>query len=164
MSQKNLERRLRRISEAGRELGLGEPAYYMPKPKPEKKARYVRHSSNPNGFTTDEYQTATLLATEGASTCFAETKKGKKYLYPQIKVRMCDKEALLPAARALQHPILASRQKKTICPPHLFPPEGKGAWLIVVTGSPAQKAMQRLNPLLTTEFKRKWQQTEQRCQ
>jgi hypothetical protein len=72
-------------------------------------------------FTTEEAQTATLLVTEGSSLCIRE----RKWKYPRIVINMCDKEALIPAARVFKTKIIADRKKIIICPPHLFPPTEK---------------------------------------
>jgi len=166
----SLERRLRRIAEAGRELGLGEPTYYVPKPKAEKKPRYQRprsHSShNPDGFTTEEAQTATLILTEGYITCRTSkrvTNKTHIYRYPRIGISMCDREALLPAEKVLRTSIHGQKTKQKSCPIELYPPEGKGTWRLEVSGKKAQEIYNRLEPLLTTVAKTKWKKVKQAC-
>jgi len=82
-------------------------------------------------FTTDEIRTATLLVTEGTSTCVpARGKYPKTHYYPRLEIRMCDKEALKPAEKVLGTQITKQKTTKFECPPHLYPPDGKGIWLL----------------------------------
>ena len=50
-------------------------------------------------FTIDEAQTATPLVTEGTPGCHV-TRLG--YRSPRIRIRMCDRNALLPAERVFK--------------------------------------------------------------
>jgi len=108
---KNMERRLKRIVEAAKELGLGEPVYYMPKPKPPKKPYYARprSSSNPNEIPKPrkrreikpyllptcpiEYAKG-VYQSEGTFGCDISTPR--KIATPKIIIAMKDKEALKP--------------------------------------------------------------------
>ena len=117
-------------------------------------------------FTTDEIITATLLVTEGYSSCSTLTKRtDKTYTYrrPYIRITMCDREALEPAARVFRNPIAKHKEKEIKCPPHLYPPNGKGRWYVTTLGRRAEAITQKLKPLLTKEFLRKWEQTKKRC-
>jgi len=118
----------------------------------------MKKKRNPQ-FTTDEAQTATLLVTEGWGVCLREY----KYKYPRVIIGMCDKEALKPAERVFKTKIIASRKTKTVCPPHLFPSDGKGTWIITKTGKPAEQLVKHLKPLLTKEFSKKWEQVLKEC-
>jgi len=119
---------------------------------------------NPQRFTTDEAQTATLLVTEGSSFCRLERRPYGLYRYPILQIGMCDREALLPAQRVFRTKIIAGTEERIQCLPHLFPPDGRGRWWLRTLGTHADRVVDRVNPFLTTEFKRKWQQTKQRCQ
>lgn len=89
--------------------------------------------------------------------------RGKKYSYPSIKINMCDREALEQVERVFKTRIYQDKQKTVTCPRHLFPPNGKGYWVISKSGKPAEELIARLEPLLTTEFKRKWKRKQQEC-
>jgi len=119
---------------------------------------------NPNGFTTDEAQTASLIMSEGTFAClFRRYNQKALYGYPRTIVRMCDKEALEPASRVFGRPIYPAKTKGYTCPPRLFPPDGRGIWRLEQTGTPAEKVIERLKPLLSQEALRKWNATKQRC-
>jgi len=120
----------------------------------------MRRRRNPNRFTTDEAQTATLMMAEGSLSCW---RRNHKYVYPAIDIRMCDREALEPASRVLKKKLGKATATTIQCPPQDFPPDGKGIWRVSTVGQPAKQAVQRLSPLLTQRFKRKWQETVERC-
>jgi len=85
-------------------------------------------------------------------------------MYPRIEIRMCDREALEPTQRVLGTKITRSpHRKKRLCPPHLYPPDGRGIWRIGVTGGKAKQIVQRLSSLLTKEYLRKWQGHLKKC-
>jgi len=116
----------------------------MPSKRGRKRAR------NPKQFTTDEAQTASLLVGEGFGACHTSVRRADKiYRYPQLRIAMCDKEALEPASRVFASPIKKHKEKRLICPRHLYPPDGKGIYYVAKTGHPAQKIIDRLQPLLT---------------
>jgi len=77
----------------------------------------TRKRRNPNQFTADEAQTATLINTEGTSFCH----KYNKVRYPTVEIKMCDRDALLPAERVLGTRIYPARRKRIECPPEYFP-------------------------------------------
>jgi len=110
-------------------------------------------------LTTDEAQTATLLVTEGSPHCY----KVRKWRYPALAIGMCDREALEPASRVFHRAITTARSKERSCPPEDFPPDGKGYWFIRTTGTKAEKVVKRLNPLLTTKFRRRWKKILEEC-
>jgi len=126
-----------------------------------------RRRRNPQEFTPDEYQTAKLLVTDGSPICHWTTEiyKGKKrrYAYPALWIGVCDREALEPASRLFGTKISPSRQRKQVCPTHLFPPDGRGRWVVVTTGRRAERIAERLKPLLTKEFLRKWEAKLRKC-
>jgi len=131
-------------------------------PMPSKRGR--KRARNPKQFTTDEAQTASLLVGEGFGACHTSVRRTDKiYRYPQLRTAMCDKEALEPASRVFASPIKKHKEKRLICPRHLYPPDGKGIYYVAKTGHPAQKIIDRLEPLLTKEFIRKWEETKKRC-
>jgi len=43
---------------------------------------------------------------------------------------MCDREALEPAEKVSGTKIGKQKMKKVECPAHLYPPDGKGIWLL----------------------------------
>lgn len=96
----------------------------------------MRRRRNPQRpFTADEIWTAALLVAEGTATCTSSTRRiGKiryREWYPAIQIKMCDRKALEPAERVFfPAKIRKSKTKKIICPPHLFPPDGKGRWVL----------------------------------
>lgn len=63
----------------------------------------------PQPFTIDEVQTATLILTEGGFEC-VETRPG--YVYPRVRIAMCDREALLPAERTFKTKIGARAKRR----------------------------------------------------
>jgi len=128
-----------------------------------KRRQLPRKRRNPNGFTTDEAQTATLLVTEGSTTCRRVARRGRLYRYPLLQIGMCDRQALEPTERVFGTKIMRGTETTVQCPSHLFPPDGKGRWWARTLGTHAERVINRLDPLLTAEFKRKWQQTKQRC-
>lgn len=117
-----------------------------------------RRRNRVNRFTLDEAQTATLIATEGSVFCH---KKNKRYI--EIKIAMCDREALEPAQRTFGTTIYPSRRTATQCPPKQFPPDGKGIWEIRLTGKKAKRVMKRLEPLTTKHLTEKWRKLLKRC-
>ncbi len=123
-----------------------------------------KRKRNPR-FTTDEIQTATRLVDEGYPTCasFPKKYKQKVYRYLRLGIGMCDKEALEPVARVFGTKIKKSTSKRVMCPPHLFPPDGKGRWEVVTTGKRAEHVIERLKPLLTKEFLRKHEEAKRKC-
>jgi len=126
----------------------------------------TRRKRNPQEFTTDEAQTASLILTEGTPVCaWSERRfdKAYRYYYPRIAIDMCDKDALLPAQRVLKTKLIASKSKRQKCPTHLFPPDGRGIWRIAKVGRGAEQAIERLKPLLTKEFLTKWETAKKRC-
>jgi len=122
----------------------------------------MKKKRNPQ-FTTDEAQTATLLVTEGWAGCHRARIRGKWYRYPRIRIGICDKEALEPAARVFKTTIGVHREKTIRCPPHLFPPDGLGFWEISKVGKPAEQLVEHLKPLLTKEFLKKWEKIRETC-
>lgn len=126
-----------------------------------------KRKHDPAEFTTDEAQTAILLVTEGYLECRKSEveHKGRVYYYryPRVQIGMCDREALEPASRAFGTKIMGIRTKKVKCPPHLYPPEGRGIWRVAVTGKRAERLIHHLSPILTQEFKRKWNETKRKC-
>jgi len=121
----------------------------------------TRRKRNPR-FTADELQTASLLVAEGSITCIP-SRKDRVYKYPRVRISMCDKEALEPAQRVFGTTIAPHTRKVRACPPHLFPPEGKGIWEITRTGKTAKQIIEHLKPLLTREFLRKWEKVLEEC-
>ena len=82
------------------------------------------------------------MVTEGSSTCrlYLRKHKGKTYLTgPVLEIRMCDREALKPASRALNQPIYKAPSKNVECPPHPYPPDGKGRWRIGIAARKTEK-------------------------
>jgi len=120
---------------------------------------------NPEVFTTDEAQTATLIYTEGALMCKTHREFKGRYVYklPMIRIRMCQKEGLEPASRVFGTKIIAVKSKQISCPPELFPPDGKGTWEVQKLGKTTLQIMNRLSPLLPTYTKQKWQRILQKC-
>jgi len=122
----------------------------------------VKKRRNPNQFTTDEVRTATLIETEGSSSC--QRVKGRPRIYPFIEVRMCNRDALKPVASTFGTTISHSRSANIQCPPELFPPDGRGIWEVRTLGERAESVMARLDPMLTPLTRKKWQKTKRRCQ
>ncbi|KPV62639.1 MAG: hypothetical protein AOA65_1688 [Candidatus Bathyarchaeota archaeon BA1] len=122
-----------------------------------------RRKRNPNQFTTDEAQTATLIYAEGAFVCSREIRDKYRYAYPMIEIRMCAKEGLEPASRVFGTKIRAIRTKTIECPPELFPPDGKGRWGSSCERGDSTKAIQRLAPLIPEYHKQKWRKLLERC-
>jgi len=118
-----------------------------------------KRKRNPQ-FTSDEAQTATLLGTEGTTTCTTIEQRR----YPSLRIRVCDKELLEPASRVFKTTIYPIHVKRQMCKPHLFPPEGKGMWQVSKTGKPAEQLVEHLKPLHTKEFIRKWEKNRTTCQ
>lgn len=119
---------------------------------------------NPQEFTIDEAQTATLIMTEGTMYCRKAIEKTRHMRpAPRISIRMCDREALEPASRVFQLPIGKHKYKRITCQPELFPPDGKGQWAITIEGKHAIQIMQRLTPLLTTYTKQRWGKLIEKC-
>jgi len=125
-----------------------------------------RRRRNPNGFTTDEIRTSDRIIDEGAFGCSRYTAKKDRiyrYFYPFVEVRMCDKEALEPVSRVFGRATHPARSKQILCKPEDFPPDGKGIWRVSAEARKAERIMQRLDPLLTTKTRKKWQQAQQKC-
>jgi len=125
-----------------------------------------RRKRNPNQFTTEEIQTATLIETEGSLGCRTLTvKKDKRYgyRYPRVVIGMCNREALEPAQKVFGTNIIADPSKEIQCPPELFPPEGKGRWRVEATAKHAERIMAQLEPLLTTYTKKRWKKILETC-
>lgn len=118
--------------------------------------RKRKRRRNPDGFTTDEAQTAARLVDEGYNV-------RRQHRHPYIGVKMCDREAPEPVERVFGTRIYPVREKTVTCPPHLFPPDGKGSWVIEKGGKPAKELIERLKPLLTKEFIRKHEANIKRC-
>ena len=117
----------------------------------------MRKRRNPithKDLTIDEARTATLLVTEGTALCKAVVVRGRRYVYPTLRIGMCDREALEPAEEVMKARAFPNRTKRRICRPDMFPPDGKGIWRIGKGGKEAQELINRLDPLLTKEFKR----------
>lgn len=103
------------------------------KPKPSyphgiRRAKYPSEApweySNPEQFTTDEAQTATLAYTEGGPKCH----KRPYGTYRYIAIGSCVKDALQPAQRAFPHRrIVPDRTGAVVCPPELFPQTEKAS-------------------------------------
>jgi len=113
---------------------------------------------NPNTFTTDEAQTATLAFTEGTAECIRSDKiapKRWRYSYPYISIRTCKRDALLSAQRAFNVPIGADRFKRISCPPEDFPPDGRGEWRVRIP----YKHIQKLKPLIPKTYIERWEKT-----
>ena len=124
-------------------------------------------SSNhlPHVFTEDEIATAYLLLTEGTSYCVPSREKRDKeyrYYYPRIAISMCDREALEPASRVFGLPIGEDHRKKISCDPQIYP-HPKTLYHTVATGTRAVRIVERLKPLLTTAFLKKWERTLKKC-
>jgi len=127
---------------------------------------YKRRKRNPNPLTTDEARTAQNIIDEGYTSCYtAVPYKGRpyRYKYPYLRIAMCDREALGPASRVFRKEIRRHRLKEVRCPPHLYPPDGKGVWFVELKAGSVQRMVDRLQPLLTKEFLRKWEETKKRC-
>jgi len=125
-----------------------------------------KRSRNPNQFTTDQIQTATLIETEGSLDCRTLTTKKDKaytYRYPRIAIGMCNRQALEPAEKVFGTHIYADRSTEIQCPPELFPPEGKGRWKIEAVAGTAKRTMQSLDPLLTDHTKKRWKKIQETC-
>ncbi len=114
-------------------------------------------------YTTDEARTAQNILDEGALSCVRDYRYKPPLAIKRLLIRMCDKEALEPAARVFGTTIRKEIQKRTTCRPDLFPPDGKGIWVVTKDGKPLEQIIKRLDPLLTKEFKRKWKNLEERC-
>lgn len=83
----------------------------------------MKRKRNPNQFTVDETQTATLIVTEGHLLCHRRTRRLDKtyyYKYPSVRIRMCDREALEPAARVFGVSITRELSKRIKCPQNSF--------------------------------------------
>jgi len=121
---------------------------------------------NAKRFTPQEIQTATLINTEGTIGCYrAKTARAKTYYYryPRIAIRMCAKDALKPAEKVFGRKITRTTSKNVMCPPELFPPNGKGIWVIDVTAKKAKQIYTQLEPLLTNERRKQWEETIKHC-
>lgn len=110
-------------------------------------------------LTLDEAQTATLINTEGTVFCH----KYDKLRYPTVEIKMCDRDALLPAERVFGTKIYPARRKRIECPPEYFPPKGRGSWAIRSTGKKAQRTMKRLEPLISRRRKKRWRKVVETC-
>jgi len=110
--------------------------------------------SNPNGFTTDEAQTATLAYTEGTASC-----KGRKgYQYPRVVIGLCVKEGLAPAERAFKRAIYPAKSKRIRCKPQDFPPEGKGRWQFDLHPEDIQKLAPLIPKSYLDGWRKKWEE------
>jgi len=106
---------------------------------------------NPEQFTSDEIQTATLAYTEGAALCV----RIRHYKYPRVRIALCVKKGLEPASRAFGRKITASRKRERImCPPEEFPPDGRGIW----TYDLYYNEIMKLSPLIPEQYLQKWRQ------
>ncbi len=114
-------------------------------------------------LTVDEAMTIGLISGEGTFGCRTETRNGKTYVYPVIRIKMCDREALEPAARALGVSISHIDSKAVVCPPHLFPPDGRGEWTVTKVGAGAVAFMEKARPFLSKEVWRKWESKLREC-
>jgi len=123
----------------------------------------LKRKRNSNSFTTDEAQTATLIYTEGSFICRRKKKKGRFYQYPMIRIGMCSKEGLEPASRVFGTKIAKAGSKKPICPSELYPPDGKGCWRVSISGTKADRIMERLKPLIPPYYVNKWETVKGRC-
>lgn len=118
-----------------------------------------KRKSNPE-FTTDEARTAQNITDEGSFACW----RRKGYAYPEISVRMCDRETLEPTSGVFGTKITTTRSKYFECPPELFPPDGKGRWKAHATGRRAERIIERLKPLLTANTIKKWEENLKKCE
>jgi len=129
---------------------------------------------NPNGLTTDEILTGARLVDEGYPRCEIIKEKYRMrrppytervYTYPRlvVAVNMCDREALEPVSRVFSTKIVRGKTKKVACPAHLFPPDGKGRWVVKTHGRKAETIIERLKPALTKEFIRKYELAKHKC-
>jgi len=121
----------------------------------------VKRKRNPQELTIDEIITATRLVDEGATECAKVKTRYGEWRYPQFTIEMCDKEALQPVARVFGTTIGRAKSKTIECPPHLFPPDGKGRWRVRTKRT--EQIVARLKPLLTKEFLRKYEDLKRRC-
>jgi len=117
---------------------------------------------NPQEFTIDEARTAQNIIDEGSFFCHGRMDK-RPYYYPEIKISMCVREALEPASRVFRTSTRADRVKTVVCPPELFPPNGRGRWTISIMGTPAERIMERLKPLIPQYHQRQWETVKNEC-
>ena len=126
------------------------------------KKKRRRRKRNNRRFTTDEVQTATLMYTEGTVTC-ARERKNARYAYPEIRIRLCVKEGLLPASRVLGVKVGKEKRREISCAPEAFPPDGKGWWRVAKKGKEAVEIIERLSPLIPEYYNKRWRKVIERC-
>ncbi len=114
-------------------------------------------------YTMDEALTAAYIVAEGTFKCRKMKGGGRLYSYPVIRIAMCDRQALEPVSRVFRTSIKSERRRKRECPPHLFPPDGMGSWVVEKVGWGAIRLMERLAPLMTGDKLKGWEEILRRC-